>query len=105
MAIIEATVRPVVDLTVQGNSLALVSMALKLSKTLELNGAAIIKEMTSSNYAHLINVFEHYFGEYVDIMLPKQLSVEDLKKNREQEKKKVLQRNVTPELMESAYLR
>lgn len=75
------------------------------SKTLELDGKAIIKEMTSSDYAHAINVFEKNFGDFVDIVLPSHLSAQDLADSREREKKKVLQKNLTSEVLAGAYLR
>lgn len=55
-----------VDLTGPlGNAFALCGFARMLSKRLGLDPNPIIKDMTSGNYAHLLEVFEEHFGDYV----------------------------------------
>lgn len=105
MAILAANVRPVIDLSTNGNTLEMVNMAFSLSKTLELDGRAIAKEITSSDYANAINVFDKYFGDFVDIILPSFITAKDLTDSREREDKKVLQKNLTSEVLAGAYLR
>jgi hypothetical protein len=57
-----------VDLTSpQGNAYWLIGYAKKLGKQLELDTDKIEKEMTSGDYENLIQVFDSYFGEFVDL--------------------------------------
>lgn len=57
-----------IDLTgPQGNAFCLLGLAMKLAKQLGLDGKKIMEEMQASNYEHLIEVFDSYFGEYVDL--------------------------------------
>lgn len=59
--------RPLVDLGgPDGNAFALMAMAKKWSKQLGLDGNAIMGEMMSGNYDHLLEVLESHFGEHVD---------------------------------------
>jgi hypothetical protein len=56
----------IIDLTgPQGNAFFLLGTAQRLAKQLDLNGPAILTEMKSGDYEHLIEVFEQHFGEYV----------------------------------------
>lgn len=48
-----------------GNAFALCGHARSLAKNLGLDPAPIIKDMTSSDYEHLLEVFEQHFGDYV----------------------------------------
>ena len=57
---------PVIDLTgPQGNAYFLMGHAGQYARQLGLDGDVIIAEMQSSNYEHLIQVFDRYFGDYV----------------------------------------
>lgn len=51
-----------------GNAFSLIGYAKSLSKELDLDFDTIQKEMTSSDYENLLDVFDKYFGEYVDII-------------------------------------
>jgi len=70
MAIIEKTDKGkiTVDLTgPQGNAFWLLGYASKLCKQLEWDPDPILKDMKSSDYEHLINVFDKHFGSVVDL--------------------------------------
>jgi len=55
-----------VDLTgPDGNAFALMGMARKWAKQLGKDGKAIMAEMQSGDYEHLLAVLEREFGEYV----------------------------------------
>jgi len=61
--------KPVLDLTgPDGNAYAILGYASNFSKQLNLNYEEIRKEMTSSDYENLIEVFDKYFGEYIDLV-------------------------------------
>lgn len=49
----------------QGNAFYLLSAAQKFSKQLGYDFDEIQKEMTSSGYENLLEVFHEYFGDYV----------------------------------------
>jgi len=72
MAIIERKeTKPVIDLTgPQGNAFSILghasSLASKLGFTKEEN-QKIQDDMMSSDYEHLIQVFDSHFGDYVDL--------------------------------------
>ena len=56
----------IIDLTgPDGNSYALMAYASRFAKQLDLDEKVIIKEMISSDYENLIQVFDRYFGELV----------------------------------------
>ncbi len=56
----------VIDLTgPDGNAFALMGIARKLAKQLDLDSEKILEEMKSSDYENLIEVFDSYFGDYV----------------------------------------
>jgi len=58
----------VIDLSgPQGNAYALLGIAKRLAKQLNLDYNKIQKEMTSSDYTNLVDIFKQYFGNYVDI--------------------------------------
>jgi hypothetical protein len=48
-----------------GNAFALCGHARMLAKNLGLDPNPIVKDMTSSDYEHLLKVFEQHFGDYV----------------------------------------
>lgn len=51
----------------EGNAFVLMGYASSLAKQLGLDGKAITEEMRSGNYDNLVNVFDKYFGDYVDL--------------------------------------
>jgi len=56
----------IIDLTgPQGNAFYLMKRAIELSKSLGLNSDSIIQDMKSSDYEHLIQVFDRHFGSFV----------------------------------------
>jgi len=57
-----------IDLTgPQGNAYVLLGLAEDLAKQLDKDPAAILAEMKSGDYDHLIEVFEREFGEHVTL--------------------------------------
>lgn len=60
--------RTVIDLQgPKGNAFYLLSVAESLSKQLGLDYEKIMKEMKSSDYDNLIETFDDYFGDYIDL--------------------------------------
>jgi len=60
--------RIVIDLSgPDGNAFVLMGYATRYARDLGLDGKAITAEMRSGDYENLINVFDKYFGEYVDL--------------------------------------
>lgn len=58
----------IIDLTgPQGNAFFLLGMAGKLAGKLGKDGEVIIKRMKSSDYDHLVEVFNDEFGDHVDL--------------------------------------
>jgi len=58
----------VIDLTgPEGNAYVLMGYASKFAKQLGLNKDEIIKDMMSSDYEHLLTVFEKHFGSFVTL--------------------------------------
>jgi len=56
----------VIDLTgPQGNAFYLLGTARDLAVQLDLDWNYIHSEMTSSDYENLVQVFDHYFGDFV----------------------------------------
>lgn len=51
----------------QGNAFFLLGTAQTLAKTLMLDGDSIQEEMKSGDYEHLIETFDKYFGDLVDL--------------------------------------
>ena len=51
----------------QGNAFALMGIAKQLAEAKGLDGKAIIEEMSTGNYEHLLSVFEKYFQK--DVLL------------------------------------
>jgi len=57
-----------IDLTgPQGNAFFLLGRAKNLAKQLEKDGKAILEEMMSSDYEHLVEVFDREFGDFVTL--------------------------------------
>ncbi len=60
--------RIVIDLSgPDGNAFVLMGYATRYARDLGLDGKAITAEMRSGDYENLLNVFDKYFGEYVDL--------------------------------------
>ena len=58
--------RPEIDLTgPDGNAFVLMGMVKRWAKDLGLDGDMIVKEMMLGDYENLLDVIEHYFGDYV----------------------------------------
>ena len=56
----------IIDLTgPEGNAFNLLALANNFAKQLDLDGDAIMKEMQSSDYENLVQVFDKYFGDFV----------------------------------------
>jgi hypothetical protein len=57
-----------IDLTgPDGNAFVLLGIARKSAKMLGLNAEEIAADMMSSDYEHLIEVFDHHFGENITL--------------------------------------
>lgn len=64
-----AIVKPEIDLSgPAGNAFCLLGTAVNYAKELGLDSKKIKDEMTSGDYENLINVFDSYFGDYVDLI-------------------------------------
>lgn len=56
----------IVDLTgPDGNAFALLGMARKWARDLQLDYKSIQDEATAGNYEHLLSVLDNHFGDYV----------------------------------------
>ena len=56
----------VIDLTApDGNAFSLLATAKRFAQQLDLNDTAIIKDMMSKDYEHLVQVFDNHFGHFV----------------------------------------
>ena len=70
MAIIgkDTTRKQVIDLTgPQGNAFYLLGTAMKLCKQIGLDVNAVLKDMKSGDYEHLITRFDYHFGHLIDL--------------------------------------
>ena len=57
-----------IDLTgPDGNAFVLLGYAKRLSRELDLDHKQILDEMMGGDYENLINVFDKYFGDFVDL--------------------------------------
>jgi len=57
-----------IDLTgEEGNAFVLMGYAHRFSTQLGLNPEPIVNDMMSSDYEHLVNVFDKYFGDFVTL--------------------------------------
>tara|TARA_R100001369_G_scaffold80951_1_gene111619 strand:+ start:163 stop:381 length:219 start_codon:yes stop_codon:yes gene_type:complete len=64
----DTTKKRVIDLTgSDGNAFVLLGIAKGLCKQLEIEDEFILEDMRSSDYEQLINTFDMYFGDYVDL--------------------------------------
>ena len=52
----------------QGNAYFLMGTAQRLGKQLDLDVDSIIEDMKSSDYEHLIKVFDKHFGMIIDLV-------------------------------------
>lgn len=60
--------KPSIDLDgPDGNAFHLLGTAGKLAKDLGLDADAIRSEMMAGDYEHLLQVFDSYFGEFIDL--------------------------------------
>ena len=60
--------RQVIDLTgPDGNAFVLLGIAKGLCKQLGIEDDIILDDMRSADYEQLINTFDMYFGDYVDL--------------------------------------
>jgi hypothetical protein len=82
----------------EGNVFALISIASKLSKLIEKDGATITNEMIASDYRNAVYVFNREFGEFFDIILPEGMTAQSLKDS-------YLKTNLTEEKMQEGYLK
>lgn len=58
-----------IDLTgTEGNAFVLMGYAKSYAKQLGLDNKKIVEEMMMGDYENLIEVFDKYFGEYVDLV-------------------------------------
>jgi hypothetical protein len=56
----------IIDLTgPNGNAFVLMGMAKNFAKQLGKDGQAIVEEMMSGDYEHLVSVFDREFGDFV----------------------------------------
>jgi hypothetical protein len=59
----------VLDLTgPEGNAFVLMGHAKNFAKQLDLDGDAIVREMMSSDYENLVQVFDRHFGHFVTLL-------------------------------------
>ena len=54
-----------------GNAWCLLGTGQSLARNLRIDFEPIRTEMMSGNYRHLVETFDKHFGEYVDLVLPK----------------------------------
>jgi len=52
----------------QGNAFCLMGYAQTLAKNFGVDAEPIIEDMQSGDYKHLCEVFEKYFGDYVELV-------------------------------------
>ena len=58
----------VIDITgPAGNAFSLMAQAKRFAIQLDLNENAIIKDMMSGDYEHLLKVFDNHFGDFVTL--------------------------------------
>ena len=70
MAIVnkDITKKRVIDLTgSDGNAFFLLGTAKNLCKQLQIEDDIILDDMKSGDYEHLINTFDNYFGDLIDL--------------------------------------
>ncbi|MEZ9900195.1 hypothetical protein AB4332_03700 [Vibrio breoganii] len=52
-----------------GNIFVVIGLAQNLAHQLGYDSEKVIGQMKQGNYKHAINVFESYFGDYVDLLV------------------------------------
>jgi len=70
MAIVskDTTKKQVIDLTgPEGNAFFLLGTASNLCKRLDMDDESVLEEMKSGDYENLIETFDKYFGELIDL--------------------------------------
>ena len=69
MAILERRERrQIIDLTgPDGNAFSLLGVASNMCPILGLDVDAVLDDMRSGDYEHLITRFDHYFGDFIDL--------------------------------------
>jgi hypothetical protein len=70
MAIVskDTTKKQVIDLTgPEGNAFFLLGTASNLCKQLDMDDESVLEEMKSGDYENLIETFDKYFGELIDL--------------------------------------
>lgn len=61
--------KPVIDLTgPDGNAFVLLAIAQKWANELGMDSDAIMSEMKSGDYEHLVSTFDENFGDYCTIL-------------------------------------
>lgn len=99
MAMREYSPITTLDLSQQeGNVFALIALATRIAKQLELDGKQITKEMMSADYGNAVYVFNRDFGNFFDIVLPKGMTVESLEASYNRA-------TITEEKMQKVYLK
>ena len=86
MAILQPTSqekqKPQIDLAgPDGNAFVLLGYALNFGKQLAWSSekiATVVKEMQSDDYNHLVAVFDHHYGDCVDLLLPEGMDIPKL---------------------------
>lgn len=71
--------RPEIDLSgPQGNAIVIIGTASKLGKQVGMSQEEVnemVEDMMSSNYEHVIRVFDRHFGQFVDLILPEGMTI------------------------------
>jgi hypothetical protein len=99
MTIKEFTPNRTINLSAEeGNVFCLIGMSNRMAKTLELDGPAIAAEMMSHDYGNAVYVFNREYGDFFDIILPHNMTLEGLKRS-------YAKANATPEVVEDGYLK
>jgi len=73
MALIQRKDNPRVQIDLSGpdgNVFCLIGTAMKWAKQLGLDGEEIKTQMMASDYCHAVEVFDHHFGSFCDLILP-----------------------------------
>lgn len=63
----------------EGNVFFLIGVAKKLADRLGLEGAKIVTDMQTSDYAHALRVFNKKFGEYVELKTEYEYNLDEVK--------------------------
>lgn len=97
MTIKEHAINRTIDLTMEeGNVFFLIGLVNRLSKKVDKDSKAIIKEMMAADYGNAVYVFNREFGDFYDIILPQHMSVKGVKDS-------YLKANLTQERIEEIY--